>query len=460
MTSRRIRKLKHLLQESRYRLNTRHGDFVAPLRDMIFIATKDVYRMSTNGSCIYFDPDWLQNLPPISLDFMLVHQLMHIQLGHIHRPLYYKGDRFHLACDIIANAHLFDMEWEHDSLPRVGTIYRETFYPKHWGTTLDEEDAMNCVPFDPAATKPSERRRYMIDSDVWWDRKLDRGAEGIIILSPGEEDPYTEDIDYSFTPKTPRTFKKQDEEEIEISDDDTTEAREVNKQKAANWDESTVAEIHFLRAEQAALAALIEDSDDYGNSFGFLERIWQQPNEPTLDWRKLLNAFVQIEVFDYSFSPPDRRIQDSPFFLPDYSAELQNSTEPKEVLFMVDTSGSIDEHTLSTVFSELQGALQQFEGVLTGQLGFFDTMVYKPTPFSDIHDLREIIPLGGGGTDYHCIFQYARRFTESPPSTIVIFTDGKCEFPKETEAHNIPVLWLFTDEDVTAPWGRSAYVDC
>ena len=357
-----------------------------------------------------------------------------------------------MACDIVANAHLHEMGWEYDSLPRIGEIFRETFYPKHWGSELDAEQAMLCVPFDPAVEKASRRKRYMIDSDIWWDRKSDRGENGTIILTPGEGDPYSPPQPYEGKSKILLPFRKI-EEEFEISEDITTHTTK-DSGVSKKWDASSAAEISFLRAEQAASAA----RNSSGGSDAFSERLWQQPNQPTLDWRRLLNAFVQEEVFDYSFSPPDRRMQDSPFFLPDYSAELQTTTTPKEVLFMVDTSGSISETSLSSVYSELIGALQQFNGALTGRLGFFDTVVYQPMPFSDIHDLQQIVPIGGGGTNYHCIFQYIRRFIHDPPSTLVIFTDGQCEFPKESEALGIPVLWLFTESDAVAPWGRSAYV--
>lgn len=41
--------------------------------------------------------------------------------------------------------------------------------------------------------------------------------------------------------------------------------------------------------------------------------------KPQTDWRKILNDFIQEEIVDYSFTPPDRRFDDSPFFLPDFN---------------------------------------------------------------------------------------------------------------------------------------------
>ena len=170
-----------------------------------------------------------------------------------------------------------------------------------------------------------------------------------------------------------------------------------------------------------------------------------------------LNSFIQEEVCDYSFTPPDKRMQESEFFLPDYNvlAEI-----PKEVLFMVDTSGSVDNATLSAVYGELCNVLAQFNGGLVGVLCFFDVRVYNPMLFSDIGDLLHAKPRGGGGTCYDCIFDYVdRTMMNGALSNIVIFTDGEAEFPDERAANNIPVLWLLSNQGVRPPWGKYAYVE-
>ncbi len=71
----------------------------------------------------------------------------------------------------------------------------------------------------------------------------------------------------------------------------------------------------------------------------------------------ILDEFVQDEVVDYSFSHPDRRLDDSPFFLPDF-----NETEctVKKIPFMIDTSGSMEDSELTQVFSEIKGAIDQY----------------------------------------------------------------------------------------------------
>ena len=441
MTEHRKRILKRKLQESRCRLNKLNEEFAAPLREMLYVAAKDVNRISTNGACIYFDPDWLQKLGHTELDFILSHQLMHIALGHIDRPKYYQGDRFHLACDIVVNSHLAFLGWKYDRLPHIGKIFHKTFFPAIEGSSLTAQEAFDCVPFDPATMKPGVRRNYMIDAETWWDQKEDRGENGDIVLSPGEEDP-----------------------ENLLCDEDTTsgkhffickerfqqEAIVAIEEESGGWDKNAANEIMSLRSSSKRNA-------EAGINADFVERAWQRVNSGQLNWKKLLNHFIQEEVCDYSFTPPDRRLQDSVFFLPDYNVLAER---PKEVLFMVDTSGSISDDMLSAVYGEICNALTQFNGGLVGTLGFFDMRVYPPIRFSDVGDLLQIKPCGGGGTDFGCIFDYVQKTSMNPPPVdIVIFTDGQSKFPEEAPANNIPVLWLFSNRSVTPPWGKYAYVD-
>lgn len=452
MTNQRILRLRRQLQESRFRLLNRDYDFARPLIDMVFVATEDVQRFSTNGKCIFFDPNWLQKAQPLALDFSLVHQLMHLQLNHIDRPALFKGDRFHLACDIIANSKLRALGWNYEKVPQIGIIYHETFFPRTEGSQLTPEEAMAMIPFDPATLPPVARRRYMIDSEQWWDRKDDTGESGVIVLSPTDEDPddlHLTDYRKIKTPFTPK-FAPPMLPVISLpSQEESDETPLPESTVQVSWDISAADSLLDLRdikrrSEQQSL----EQTTD--------NRIWQRTNDPSIDWRKLLDVFLQEEICDYSFSPPDRRFQDSDFFLPDFN---DSACSPKEILFMVDTSGSVSDNMLSAVYTEICGAIEQFVGSIQGLLGFFDSRVYSPRPFSSIEDLLNIVPAGGGGTDYFCVFDFLRKhFSHVPPACLVIITDGEAAFPDESAAMNTPVLWLFTKKDVSAPWGKSACI--
>lgn len=186
-----------------------------------------------------------------------------------------------------------------------------------------------------------------------------------------------------------------------------------------------------------------------------LERSWDHDKDTYLDWRSLLDAFLQEEINDYSFQPPDRRFSNSDFFLPDFN---EKEASVKNILFMVDTSASIDQDMLETAYSEMQNGIEQYDGHIQGMLGFFDSKVITPTPFSSVTELKKIRPHGYGGTDFECIFRYVRDEMEELPASIVIFTDGEGDIPEESEAMGIPVLWLLHGEENTPRWGRAAYL--
>lgn len=169
-----------------------------------------------------------------------------------------------------------------------------------------------------------------------------------------------------------------------------------------------------------------------------------------------MNDFIQEEVVDYSFTPPDRRFDDSPFFLPDFNGK---EDRVEDILFMIDTSGSMSDDMIAAAYSEVKGAIDQFNGKLKGWLGFFDAAIIKPQPFSDENEFKTIKPAGGGGTDFQIIFEYVfHHMSDKLPASIIILSDGDAPFPLEKLAGGIPVLWLLNNEEVNPPWGKVARI--
>lgn len=196
--------------------------------------------------------------------------------------------------------------------------------------------------------------------------------------------------------------------------------------------------------------------DKVGNLPLMVKRRLGQAHPSCLNRRKALREIIEEQTYDYSFSPPDRRYSDGDFYLPDFHEE---DFVPRDVLFWVDTSGSMDEDTLATIYAELAAALAQFRGKLIGKLGFFDTEASDPKPFSSVGELLGIVPVGGGGTDLSAPFAYVgREYRRTLPSCMVILTDGDADFPPKKDAMGIPTLWIFTDREAKAPWGKAVFL--
>ncbi len=453
MTNQRILRLKYQLQQSRLRLSAMDDKFKDLLYNILFVATKKVTRISTNGHCIYFDPDFIQPLGDHELDFILAHQLMHIILDHIHRPEYYIGDRFHLACDIIVNSRLEAYGWREERLPRIGKIFTVTFFPRRRGDGLTPEEAFQYVPFDPATLKDGKRRGYMIDSESAWDLKDDRGEFGIIVLKPEDEDPELRETQeeendcrlikiYTLTPPSPIEVDPAEEQPPPGEELGTVESSDP-----PDPDKLVAKEVNRLRQERA--------NNTIGAETLLSERIWCKQNAATLNWKTLLNSFIQQEICDYSFTPPDRRLSESEFFLPDFNV---TSEHIDDILFMVDTSASIKDEALAAVYGEIASALSILNDGLNGIIGFFDTKVYGLQSVKTCEELDQIVPKGNGATDFDCIFKHVKTKMSSAPACIVIFTDGDANFPNQAAANGIPVLWLLTNRAVDPPWGSVAYM--
>lgn len=204
---------------------------------------------------------------------------------------------------------------------------------------------------------------------------------------------------------------------------------------------------------------LVLEKEDSHKGFGgpplCAQRLVKELTNPEVDWRTVLNDFIQEEINDYSFSPPDKRMDDCPFFLPDFN---EKDEKVKNVWFLIDTSGSIGDKEIEAAYSEIISAIDMFNGKLEGLLSFTEVFVTEPIPFCDAEELLNIKPVGGGGNDFGEIFRYMQRnMMDDLPTSIVIMTDGYDTYPPESESLGVPVFWLINNNDAEPPpWGRWA----
>ncbi|MBQ7358443.1 MAG: hypothetical protein IJW65_06885 [Clostridia bacterium] len=426
MTTERKRRIKDIIQAARGRLLDLYPFYGLLLMYLKFVAVPKMKKISTNGRCIYFNPDFIEKLYIDEIEYILIHQILHIVCGHIWRERDVSGDDYHFACDIFINLLLEDTKYGVNRYPHLGDIYRGSTDSVDLREKTPEE-IQAFMPYSLYAFNEQVRSKFFVDNDELWDNKTDNGQLGEIII----------DI-----PEMTGRLKIQGSSEM----------------KAGNFDGSAVGgelkQEWKLRAAVAASSMTSDGKEDggAGDVPDFVQRIIGKMKDPVLDWKKILNNFIQERVNDYSFSPPDRRFGDFDFFLPDFN---EKDFVSKEILFMVDTSGSVGDGELAAVYSEIKGAIEQFDGKLTGMLGFFDCCVTEPVPFYSVEELIDIIPIGGGGTSFGAIFDYlADNCADEPPACIVIFTDGDAPYPPESAAGGIPVLWMINNLEITPPWGR------
>lgn len=398
-----------------------HPFFALLLMYLKFIAVPEMKKMSTNGRCIYFSPDFADKLYGYELDYILCHQIMHIIYGHIWRPFDREGDNYHFACDILTNINLYNCGFTDTRYPHLGEVHLKVPGSKVNPIHMSAEEILGVLPYNLYMFDDKTRSKFIMDNDLWWSRKEDTENSGELILDIFESE---------------GMLKMQAQEESSSS-----AAEETLRQE---WHRRAVLAVKTIKE--------IGTSKGVGDVPDIVKRMIEKMREPAIDWKRILNNFIQERVCDYSFSPPDRRFADTGFFLPDLN---EKDFVPKEVLFMADTSGSVEDEDLAMVYSEIKGAIEQFGGKMKGKLGFFDADVTPPLPFENVNDLMRIIPYGGGGTDFRAIFDYVRENqSKELPACIVIFTDGDGPYPDESETMGVPILWIINNFEITPPWGR------
>ena len=368
---------------ARIRILTNYGFYGIMLENMAFGLDPGCDTAYTDGEKICFSPKFMESLSDMELDFVLMHEVMHVALKHCNRGLKYNQELFNIACDIVVNSNIL----------------------KSKGMNLDAIKVNGNISMHQIEGKEG----YLFTAEEVYEKLLKNGS---IIPSLGFDDHSKWEMDK------------------EREDD-------VNAKIIAIKDMED-------RARQNGKPGV-------GSIPVGVERLVKELKESRVNWRELLNEFIEFEINDYTFLPPDRRY-DAEFFMPSFS-EMDENLE--DVLFMVDTSGSMTIEDITLVYSEINGAIQAFDGRLKGLIGFFDAKVYEPISFDSSIDLTKIIPKGGGGTSFHNVFRYVMQM-ENKPKYLIILTDGYASFPKEEEKGNIPLLWLLTNDEVKPPYGKVA----
>lgn len=176
-----------------------------------------------------------------------------------------------------------------------------------------------------------------------------------------------------------------------------------------------------------------------------------------LNWKLVLHSFISeiADKYDFSFNPPDRRF--SQYILPSFGV-VDSEYSIEDLWFLIDSSGSVSDEELSDAFAEIKAAIEQFDH-LSGKLSFFSTRVTEPIEFDSVESLKELKPIGGG-TSFHCIFEYMTNYMiEKLPKIVIVLTDGYALYPDEEVALGVPVIWIISGEnEEDAPWGTTIHI--
>lgn len=355
---------------------------------------------ATDMKHIIFDPKFVTTLSDRELDFVLKHEIMHCVLQHCMRGKDKHQHFFNIACDIVVNSNI---------MRAMGV---RSF-------TVAGEEVMHLTP--------DKMEGYLYSAEEVYEMLLKK--YDALIRDVGE---VLDEIrsDYG----------------VGIDNHEIWSVVPLGDNLSDEW------KMHI----KAALKAAGERGECPPSARKLLDDIDHQPK---LNWKMILHDFIKEinDKHDFLFAPPDRRFSAGDFIMPSF-IEV-NGEKLDNLWFLIDTSGSISVEALTDAFGEIKAAIEQFDS-LSGKLSFFDTSVSEPKDFGSVDDLKEIEPVGGGGTSFHCIFSYMKKdFTDEYPTAVVIMTDGYAYYPEEENALGVPVLWIISgDNKDDAPWGVTVHI--
>lgn len=415
--------------------------------------------MATDGEEIIYHEEFVNKCTISQVNFVILHEILHVALAHMWRRNNRNPELWNMACDFVVNNALNEVVQSYQQNKKKNELRenervempKDVLYDKAFAEMSAEE----VYQYLEKNAKQISQPQVQIQATSSSQQQQTPGG------GKGRRKPNNNNNNSNGTTGSSNKPQKPQGPQGK-SGGKTYQINGKNYQSPSNhklWDKADKADQSTKNEKQmewgSNLMQAAEDLKRRGFDPSSLKLHINALTKPQKNWKALLRDFIEEEINDYSFAPPDRRYDFGGIMLPDFN-DKQESV--KDLLFFVDTSGSMSAEEITICYSEIQGAINQFKKRLHGILHFFDFDVKKKTyNFDDVYgDLSKIIPVGGGGTSFEAVFKYvnANRKKYNNVKGIIIMTDGECPYPNEKITKGTPVLWIFTTRGNEPPFGR------
>jgi len=358
--------------------------------------------MATDGSTIYFHPEFVDTLTDAEILGVLLHEVNHCIYGHTDTKRISSRSRelWNIACDFVINLEIVDEV--NYTLPN-GCLY-DTKYKE-----MAAEEVYRDI--EKNATKCPKCGTMSIPNP------------GI----PGQSSP----VGGSPGPGMPGH-----------QCDGSGHGHAMDQIIPAKGAEEEMKE-KILAAHEAT-------KKQQGNLPGGLSRLLKELKEGKVNWQRLLARFVQesLSKDDYNWSKPNRRHLYNDVILPG-----MKGSKITTVVFAVDTSGSVGDKEISQILGELNKLKYLVEEITVMSC---DMSVHEVTKITAAYDILKNLKLGGGGgTDFRPVFDHIHK-NGIRPEVLIYLTDTYGTFPDRQPGY--PVIWVSTVQDATIPWGQMVYM--
>ena len=354
---------------------------------------------ATDGLKFYYNSRFIMMLKPKEVEFLVGHEVLHVVYDHMGRRGNRDPEIWNIADDYAVNADL--------KRHRVGEFIKTVpclYEQKYDGKPAEEiyDDLMKNV--------------QKISIEDLLDQMIDDHMDG-----EGEGD------------------------------------SEGNGDKEGKGKRPSMSPEERERVRQEVKQAIINaaSSAEAGSLPLGVERLIKQHTNPVMPWRELIQTNLTSAIrSDYSWMRPSRRGWHMDAIMPG-----MNPGEEIDVVVAIDMSGSISNKQAQQFLGEVGGMMDSFDGYKV-HVFCFDTETYNPKDFSseNMDLIEEYEPMGGGGTDFDCIFKYLKDIG-NVPKRLICFTDGY-PFGSWGDADYCDTTWIIHgDKNPNPPFGTYAIYD-
>jgi hypothetical protein len=356
---------------------------------------------ATDGRTFYYNSRFIMMLKPKEVEFLVGHEVLHVVYDHMGR----RGDRdpqiWNVADDYAVNADL--------KRHKVGQFI--TTVPCLYETKYDG--------------KPAE--------EIYDD--LTKNMQKISIDDLVEQllDDHMDDEEGDGEGGQDGDGDKKGKGRPKMSQEEKDRLRQEVKQA-------------IIQAAQSAEAGTLPKG---------VERLIKDATNPVMPWRELIQTNLTSAIrTDFSWMRPSRRGWHSDAIMPGMTPG-----EEIDVVVSIDMSGSISNKQAQAFLGEIGGMMNSFDGYKV-HVFCFDTDTYNPKDFDNenMESIEEYEPMGGGGTDFDCIFTYLKE-NAIEPKRLIVFTDG---YPCGSwgDADYCDTTWIIHgDPNPNPPFGTFALYD-
>ena len=355
---------------------------------------------ATDGKHLFYNTQFFNALSNKEIEFVIAHEILHCVFDHIIRREDRDPEIYNIACDYIVNNTLV-RDKIGDPVKMI-PIYQDWKYD-NWQSEAVYDDIYEKAKEN--GKKFLEQMGQLLDEHIDWEKKPGQGKGG-----KGQKRPH---------------YTKE-------------EMKKIRDQVKEN----------MISAAQSAGA---------GNVPAEIERMIKELTEPKMNWREILRQQIQATVKnDYTFSRPSRKGWHTGVVLPGMNFDQQI-----DCAIAFDMSGSIGNDQAKDFLSEVKGIMDEFKEYNV-KLWCFDTAVYNEKDFSstDGEDFSNYQPIGGGGTEFMCNWEYMKEH-DIQPKKLIMFTDGYPfgSWGEDDYCDTVFVIHGHHDKNFTAPFGITAHYE-